>query len=218
MLQSSLADTIRLYVVDDHALFREGLMRLLAGDSTFEVVGSAESPPRALRPLLENNIDVLMLDYDLNGHCPADFLRDLKTGGFAGRVLLVTAGLPDRDALNMIKLGVAGIFHKQHPPDELRRSIREVHEGNVLIDQIYFQKLVSAVDGEGEARAPKLTEREQRILRYLFEGLANKEIATQLGISESAVKAALQQLFAKTGVRTRSQLVRVALEEYRDVI
>lgn len=218
MLQSRLVEKIRLYLVDDHALFREGLTRLLAGDPTFEVIGSAEQPFHALPAVLKEKIDVLMLDYDLNGHSPADFLSELKSGGFAGRILLVTAGLPDRDALSMIRLGVAGIFHKQHPPDDLRRSICEVHEGKVLIDQNYFQKLVSAVGGDGEVRLPRLTDREKRTLRYLFEGLGNKEIASQLGISESAVKASLQQLFAKTGVRTRSQLVRVALEEYREVI
>lgn len=218
MLQCRSVETIRLYLVDDHALFREGLVRLLAGDPLFHLAGAADSPAKAISEVLTANVDVLLLDYDLGGETPELFLRELQARGFAGRVLLVTAGLPDRDALSMIRLGVAGIFHKQHAPEELRRSIREVHEGKVLIEQHYFQKLVTAAGEEADSRAPALSGREQRILRFLCEGLANKEIAGQLGISESAVKAALQQLFAKAGVRTRSQLVRVALEEYRDVI
>lgn len=218
MYEPGAVRKIRLYVVDDHALFREGLIRLLAGDVELELCGSSETPAQALGPVLRGNIDVLMLDYDLNGHSPAAFVSELKQGGFQGKILLVTAGLPDRDALDIIRLGVSGIFHKQHAPEELRRSIREVHDGRVLIDQRYFQKLVSAAGAEPGVRSPNLTDRERRILRYLFEGLSNKEIASNLGISESAVKASLQQLFAKTGVRTRSQLVRVALEEYRDII
>ncbi len=218
MLLTRRMPLIRLFLVDDHALFREGLIRLLQGDPEFELVGSADTPEEALQTLLHQKIDVLLLDYDVGGHSAEQLLHDLRTAGFTGRVLLVTAGLPDRDALTMIRLGVAGIFHKQHAPDDLRRSIREVYEGKVLIEQHYFQKLVSAAGAEPETSAPRLTQREQRILRFLCEGLANKEIAAQLAISESAVKAALQQLFAKSGVRTRSQLVRVALEDYRDVI
>lgn len=127
---------------------------------------------------------------------------------------MVTAGLPDKDAVELIRLGVSGIFHKQHPPEELRRSIQQVSEGNVLIEQHYLQKLVRMAD----APAVRFTERDSQILRYVVEGLANKEIAAELGISESAVKASLQQLFAKTQVRTRSQLVRVALEGYRELL
>jgi len=70
----------------------------------------------------------------------------------------------------------------------------------------------------GETRSRRFTEREQQVLSYVFEGLANKEIAARIGVSESSVKAALQQLFSKTGVRTRSQLVRIVLEQHRDQI
>src|SRR5690606_30669521 len=125
-------------------------------------------------------------------------------------ILLVTAGLPDEHALEFIQLGVAGILHKQKSPEDLHASIRELAAGRILIDQAYLQGLV-ATAARGKAR---LTERDRTVLRLLVEGSANKEIAAELSISESAVKASLQQLFAKTGVRTRSQLVRVALEEY----
>ena len=114
----------------------------------------------------------------------------------------------------MIRAGVSGIFHKQHAAEDLKRSIREVFEGKVLIDAHYLRQLVQP-DAE-DAPQIRLTERERLILRYLMEGLANKEMSARLGVSESAVKAALQVLFNKTGVRTRSQLVRVALEHFRD--
>lgn len=205
---------IRLYVVDDHALFREGLLRLLGSDPEIEVLGAAGSTEVAYAPIMSLPIDVLILDFELQGEPVTPFVQKLRGAGFQGRILLVTAGLPDKDAVELIRLGVSGIFHKQHPPEELRRSIQQVSEGRVLIEQHYFQKLVRMA----EAPVVRFTERDQQILRFVVEGLANKEIAGELGISESAVKASLQQLFAKTNVRTRSQLVRVALEEHRELL
>jgi two-component system nitrate/nitrite response regulator NarL len=205
---------IRLFIVDDHALFREGLLRLLASDPQMEVLGSAGNVEMALPEVLRLPIDILILDFELQGEPVTPFVHKLRAAGFRGRILLVTAGLPDRDAVELIRLGVSGIFHKQHPPEELRSSILQVHEGKVLIEQHYLQKLVQMAD----TPATRFTERDRQILGFVVEGLANKEIASELGVSESAVKASLQQLFAKTGVRTRSQLVRAALEEYRDLL
>lgn len=204
----------RLYVLDDHALFREGLIRLLAAEPELDVVGASGVPDLALPEILRLPVDILILDYELHGEPITPFVERLRAAGFKGRILLVTAGLPDRDAVELIRLGVSGIFHKQHPPEELKRSIQQVAEGNVLIEQHYLRKLVQVA----ESPSVRVTERERQILRFVVEGLANKEIAGELGISESAVKASLQQLFAKTGVRTRSQLVRIALEEMRDLL
>ncbi len=203
---------IRIYLVDDHALFREGLERLLQSDQDIQMVGSAGTLEEAEREVFALPIDVLILDFELHEQPATPFVQQLRDKGFRGRILMVTAGLSDRDAVDLIRLGVSGIFHKQRATSELRRSIQEVFEGRVLIDQRYLQKLVQSA----EAPTTRFTARDLAILRFVVEGLSNKEIAKELGISESAVKASLQQLFAKTGVRTRSQLVRVALEEYRD--
>ena len=90
-------------------------------------------------------------------------------------------------------------------------------EGKALFEQDILRRALESVEQIGTRQTrTRLTERERRVLSLIFEGLANKQIADRLQISESAVKACLQQLFAKTGVRTRSQLVRVALEQYRD--
>ncbi|HYP06029.1 MAG TPA: response regulator transcription factor [Bryobacteraceae bacterium] len=208
---------IRLYLLDDHALFREGLVRLLGADPEFVLVGAEGDPAKGLEVLRREAVDVLLLDYDLGPFCSEEFVAAARGSGFRGKILLVTAGLPDRDALRVIRAGVAGIFHKQQAPDDLRRSIREVFDGKVLIDEHYLRKLVQ-VATEPEAAGIRLTDREKQTLRLLIEGLANKEIAAQLNISESAVKATLQMLFNKTGVRTRSQLVRIALQRFQDEI
>ena len=206
---------MRLFLLDDHALFREGLHRLLASDPMWQLVGQSGRVEEALEQLRGTHVDVLILDYDLGEHTAVHMMEQLRAVDWGGKVLLVTAGLPDRDALQLIRLGISGIFHKHHPPDALERCIREVAQGQVLIEQRYLQSLLTANESKP---APVLTPRERQIMRFLLEGLANKEIASELRISESAVKAALQQLFAKTGVRTRSQLVRLSLESYSDVI
>jgi two-component system, NarL family, nitrate/nitrite response regulator NarL len=207
---------IRLYILDDHALFREGLLRLLGSDPMFEIAGASGSAAAALEQIPNLDVDILILDYDLGSENSVPFVRQLEKLELRPRILLVTAGLPDQDALELIRLGVAGVFHKQNPPEDLHSSIRKMAEGKVLLDQSYLQSLVTAATERASESQPRLTERDLQILRFLVEGLANKEIAAQLRISESAVKASLQQLFAKTGVRTRSQLVRIALEDYRD--
>ncbi len=213
-MPASSSRVIRLFMVDDHALFRDGLARLLGADSDFELVGVEATAEGALAVLPGLDVDVLLLDYALGAQTAATLVSELRARGFQARILLVTAGLPDREALHMIRAGVAGIFHKQHATDDLKRSIREVFEGKVLIDEHYLRKLVQVASAD-ESKTLKLTERERQILGFLIEGLANKEIAAALNISESAVKASLQILFNKTGVRTRSQLVRVALEQFR---
>ena len=206
---------ISLYVLDDHALFREGLLRLLEHDASVRVAGSAGTITAALADLERLPVDVLILDYDLGDDTALTMVRALQARASATRVVLVTAGLPNHDALELIRLGIFGIFHKQQAPDELLRTIHGVAEGKVLIDQQYLQRLVEATVRPAAVR-PNLTERDRQVLRLLLEGLSNKEIAAQLGVSEGAIKASLQQLFAKTGVRTRSHLVRVALEKLRD--
>lgn len=207
---------IRLFVVDDHALFREGLLRLLGGDEEFELVGATGNAASAIEEIPKIQPDVVILDYDLGDTTAVEVVAALNGRGFRGRILLVTAGLPDRDALALIRGGVAGVFHKHHAPEELQRCIREVALGRTLIEQEYLRDLIASATAAPEESSPRLTPRDREILRFLLEGLANKEIAAQMRISESAVKASIQSLFAKTGVRTRSQLVRIALEKYSD--
>jgi two-component system nitrate/nitrite response regulator NarL len=208
---------VRLLLVDDHALFREGLARLLAAEPDFVIAGQCGDTDEALSILAAQPVDVVLLDVDLGPQRGSALLSRARKVGFAGRILLVTAGLSDEEAGWFLREGAAGILLKHDSPAVLARSIRRVMDGEASVDQ---RVLASLLRGRSDAREeeakPSLTERERDVLRGVFEGLANKEIAARLGISESSVKAALQQLFHKTGVRTRSQLVRIALEEYRD--
>ena len=92
---------IRLYLVDDHALFREGLGRLLAADPQIELAGTTADPAVVLAALQRQSVDVLLLDYDLGAHSAEDLVKGVRESGFSGRILLVTAGLPDRVLASM---------------------------------------------------------------------------------------------------------------------
>ncbi len=208
----------RILLVDDHALFRESVARYLDGEPGFEVVGGCGTVEEARALLRQKVVDLVLLDFDLGQRDGLDFMRVAESLRFTGKVLLVTAGVNEADAASLIRRGVAGIFPKHNSPVLLAQAIREVLSGKAWFEQGQLQKIMGSAALKEDEPAPysKLTERERQVLSFVFEGLANKEIADHLQVSESSVKATLQQLFQKTGARTRSQLVRAVLEQHWD--
>jgi DNA-binding NarL/FixJ family response regulator len=207
-----------ILLVDDHALFRESVARFLDSETDFKVVGGCATIDEAKEFLLANQVDLVLLDFNLGERDGIDFMHVAASIGYQGKVLLVTAGVDGTSAAKLVTLGVAGIFSKHDHPDMLVDAIRQVLAGNVWFEQNNLQQIIDSATAEKSRRDNNLTDREQRVLVGVFEGLANRQIADRLQTSEGAVKAAVQQLFQKTGVRTRSQLVRIALEQYRDLI
>ncbi len=206
-------DRTRLLLVDDHILFREGLSRLLASEPDFEIAGSCGTAAEALEVLKQTTVDLVLLDFDLGEEHASQFISFARRHGFEGKILMVTAGMSANESSIAIQLGASGIFLKQNSPATLARAIRMVVGGEAWVDEKVMRLLAAAVDeNDDQISAKVLTTREQQVLQGVFEGLTNKEVAAQLGVTESAVKATLQQLFQKTRVRTRSQLVRIALE------
>jgi two-component system nitrate/nitrite response regulator NarL len=208
--------SIRLLIVDDHALFRAGIARLLDSEPDFVVAGQASTVSKGIEQLSTDRPDLVLLDVDLGLERAIDFVEQTQSSGWSGRVLVVTAGVSDAEAIQLVRMGVAGIFHKHNPPELLCKAIRQVAGGEVHLEQRYLKALFETVESGSADKSPQLTVREVRVLRLIFEGLGNKEIGDQMSLSESSVKAALRVLFDKMGVRTRSQLVKVALEKYRD--
>jgi DNA-binding NarL/FixJ family response regulator len=204
----------KLLLVDDHVLFREGLSRLLASEPDCEIVGACGSSAEALQILKGTPVDIVLLDYDLTQDRAAQLIAAAHRTGFTGKILMVTAGMSAKESSSVLKLGVSGIILKHNPPGSLATAIRRVASGELWLDPKIVQLMADEVHQAPE-EAPAnltLTDRERQVLQGVFEGLANKEIAARLGITEGAVKSGLQQLFQKTHVRTRSQLVRMALE------
>jgi len=210
---------LHILLLDDHALFRESVSRLLSVEPGFNVVAHCGTIEEALQILRQKSIDIVLLDFDLGQRDGREFLRLAREQGFNGRILLVTAGVDDEAVSDLIRSGISGVFRKHDSAALLAQGIRDVMAGKVWLDQAQLQ---TALRTESTTPPPSgnrgFTEREQQVLSFVFEGLANKEIASRIGVSESSVKSTLQQLFSKTGVRTRSQLVRIVLEHYRDQI
>jgi DNA-binding NarL/FixJ family response regulator len=208
-------DKIRILLLDDHSLFREGLSRLLAGEPDLVMAALCASVSEATDVLRRKPIDLVLLDYDLGKERGFEFITQARQAGFEGRFLMVTAGMSDAESVQALGLGVGGIFPKHRSPALLKQAIRKVMAGETWLDENAIQSLVRmSKHPQGADQTRRFTERETQVLHGVFEGLSNKEIGARLDISESSVKAALQQLFQKTGVRTRSQLVRIALEEH----
>ncbi len=206
---------LRVLLLDDHVLFREGLRRLLVTEPDFESVSECGTPAQALEVLSRTPVDVVLLDFDLGDETGSRFIVQANEAGYKGRILMVTAGMIPLDVAATRNLGVSGIFLKHNSPAMLLEAIRHVARGGEWMDSKAVSSEIAAAD---QPHTGQLTQRELQVLRSVFEGLTNKEIAHKTGASQSSVKATLQRLFEKTGVRTRAQLVRIAIERSLETV
>jgi DNA-binding NarL/FixJ family response regulator len=209
-------DETRILMVDDHNLFREGLCRLLESAPGFRVVGQCGTAAEAISALSKSPADVVLLDYDLGEERGSSFIKELKSCREQVKILMVTAGMNDAATLETMEAGACGVFLKHSNPDQLVEAIRRVANNGIWLDSESVRSLVSARTAHAqqlEHQRP-LTSRQSEVMRGILDGLTNKEIAWNLGVSESSIKAAIQELFQKAGVRTRSQLVRIAIERH----
>ncbi len=206
---------IRILMVDDHSLFRESVSRLLEGSPELRVVGQCATVEEARQVLAATAVEVVLLDYDLGEESGFRLLAEMKRSGSAAKVLMVTAGLSDEATLQVMEGGAAGVFLKHSSPEQLVEAIHQVMNGGLWLNASAMGCLLGekrSRSGPFERGRP-LTQRQSEVLRGILDGLANKEIAWKLKTSESSVKAVIQELFHKAGVRTRSQLVRIAIEK-----
>jgi two-component system, NarL family, nitrate/nitrite response regulator NarL len=207
---------IGIFMVDDHSLFRESLGRLLTANPQFRIVGQCSTAAEALVAILQLKPDLVLLDYDLGEETGYGLIAELKRRHSEARVLMVTAGMSDEATLQVMEYGAAGVFLKQGSSDQLVSAIPRVANGEMWLDSSAVQCLFAGRRKRSELldRTRPLTERQAEVLRGILDGLANKEIAWKMEVSESSVKAVIQELFHKAGVRTRSQLVRIAIERH----
>ena len=129
--------TIRLLLVDDHVMFREGLTRMFEREQDLKIVSQCASATEALALLRGAEVDVVLLDVDLGPERALDFVTAAKQAGFPGRTLIVTAGISEQEAVRLIQCGVAGILHKQNSTAVLCQAIRQVAAGEVCLEKAY---------------------------------------------------------------------------------
>jgi two-component system nitrate/nitrite response regulator NarL len=158
-------------------------------------------------------VDVVLLDADLGREYGGTFLEAAPRAGYDGKVIVVTVGVPDREADRLLRGGAAAIFLKHGTDTSLFRLIRNVVSGSIR-SHLAGPKATGAPSPQDDSARSVFTVRQRQVLRLLVQGKANKEIAVELGLRETQVKEALQGLFLKTGVRSRAQLVRLAIEDY----
>lgn len=209
MAERPYQERIRLVLLDDHVLLRESLARLLAAEQDFELVAECATPSEALTTLKAKKADVLLVDLGM----AKEFIPCARKARYQGKSLVMAREIDATAAALVLKCGASGIFAESDSSSRLIQAIRRVANGEAWVDQTVIQLLAERYPYYEDRSwgGLALTEREQTVLNGVVNGLSNSKIGDQMGLSVSAIKNALQQLFSKASVRTRSQLVRIAL-------
>jgi DNA-binding NarL/FixJ family response regulator len=197
---------IRLVIVDDHPVVRDGLRGMLAAPD-FEVVGEAASGDEAVAVVTALSPDVVLMDLRMPGSDGLSAIERLRT--HPCRVLVLTTYDTDRDVLPAIKAGATGYLLKDTPRDELQRAIRAAHSGEAVLSPAVATRLLGQVR---EPATEALSTRELDVLALVAKGSTNRAVAAALFISEATVKTHLLHVYAKLGVSDRAAAVAVAYE------
>jgi two-component system, NarL family, nitrate/nitrite response regulator NarL len=207
---------VRLLVVDDHTLFRRGLVALLAADATLHVVGEAGDAAEAVRKAQALQPDLVLLDNHLPGATGVQAIPDLREAAPAARIVLLTVSEDGDDLQAALQSGAHAYLLKTIEGEVLADAIHRVMRGEPVISPELVGKLLSAVQAQGRAgggtapqpaadAGPALSPREQEVLRQIARGASNKEIARSLDIAETTVKIHVQHILRKLGVSSRVQ-------------
>jgi two-component system nitrate/nitrite response regulator NarL len=175
-------------------------------------VSHCGSLTEALAHVNAHPVDIVVIGYDRGDNQELELIAQLNELRFPGRIIVLASAIDPQIATQLSVSSVAGVILKADTVEALAENLHKVDGGQTSFDPSYL----AALGGAEESRprfSLKLTERERVTLAALLQGLSNKEIATRLQISESGVKSVVQRLFRKTGAKTRSQLVRIALEK-----
>jgi DNA-binding NarL/FixJ family response regulator len=207
---------IRVLLVDDHAVVREGLRTFLELQDGIEVVGEAGDGEEAVSAAAGLRPDVILMDLVMPKLDGVGAMRRLRAVAPECRVVVLTSFLEDEHLLPAIQAGAAGYLLKNAEPAELARAIRAADAGKAIIDPTVAARLVSALaDGAVPARSDedRLTRRERDVLELIVGGRSNKRIAFELGISEKTVKTHVGHVLAKLGVTDRTQAALLAVRD-----
>ncbi|MBA3377183.1 MAG: response regulator transcription factor [Actinobacteria bacterium] len=207
-----MADAIRVLIVDDHAVVREGLQAFLELQDGIEVVGEAEDGQEAVETALRLQPDVILMDLVMPRLDGVAAMRALRTSVPQARVVVLTSFLDDEKLLPAVRAGAAGYLLKNAQPQELARAVRAAYAGEALLDPVVAARLVDTLSAEGgEEPLDRITPREREVLILIGRGFPNKRIAQELGLSEKTVKNHVGRVLAKLGVSDRTQAAVLAV-------
>lgn len=193
-------EPIRLLIVDDHPVVRQGLRAYLELEADFAIVGEAGDGEEALEAIAEGRPDVVLLDLKMPGADGQAVLERLDAG--RPRVLVLTSATEDERVPAAIAAGAAGFVYKDIDPDALAAAIRTVHAGQMLLSPTAVRGLMN---GGTAPSAPELTPRESQVLGLIAKGQTNRQIARALGVSEKTVKTHVTNLLRRIDAADRTQ-------------
>ncbi len=216
-----MPDPIRILVVDDHAVVREGLRAFLALQEGFEIVGEAADGEEAIERAEQLEPDVILMDLVMPKLDGVSAMRELRRRwggrGHTPHVIVLTSFLDDDRLLPALEAGAAGYLLKNSQPAELARAVRAAQAGEAIIDPTAAARLVHVLSDPDRPRhgadssLEQLTDRERDVLALIAQGRSNKRIALELGISEKTVKTHVGHVLAKLGVTDRTQAAVLAV-------
>lgn len=200
-----MSEPIKVMLIDDHPLFRKGVGQIISDDPAFEVIGEAASGFEGLElaPALEP--DIILLDLNMKGMNGLETLRRFKASGLKAHVVIMTVSDAEDDLLEALRSGADGYLLKDMEPEDLRANLLKAFGGVTVLQDCLNEVLKRAVI-EPELKTPdkvNLTDREAEILECLAEGMNNKTIARNLGISDTTVKVHIKNLLRKLNLTSR---------------
>ena len=206
---------IRILVADDHAIFRDGLRKLLEASDEAQIVGEASNGVECTKMLPKLKPDILMLDLRMPEKDGLAVLEEVNFESLPTRVIVLTAAEDDRDVVRAMRLGARGVVLKQSASDLLLKSIHKVYDGEIWLDNRMTAEVIDAFKKSAEAgirrEKPLLSDREKEIVQLVAQGFRNREIGEKLFISEQTVKNHLHNIFDKLGVSDRLELALYAI-------
>ena len=205
---------IRVAIVDDQTLIREGLASLLALVPDLTVVGKAADGREALALVAEQSPDVVLMDVRMPGMNGVAATREIRARYPHTRVIVLTTFNDDEYVFESLRAGASGYLLKDADPDHLAAAIRAVHAGDSILDPAVTRKVIRrATHPEAEpVLTERLTPREREVLRLMAKGAANAEIAAQLCLAEGTIKNYVSHILGKLGAHDRAHAVRLAME------
>jgi DNA-binding NarL/FixJ family response regulator len=212
---TSAAPAIRILIADDQALFRIALAEVLNNDSRLEVVGTVSDGLQAVQKCMEHQPDVVLMDIRMPGVDGIEATKQILASRPQTRILILTAFETDRHVLQALQAGANGYVLKDTEPKALISSIIAVHAGQRVVTGTAANRVVDMLTGSGPTRAyyDNLTPREIEILTLLALGLANKQIAHRIKISDKTVRNHISNIYQKVKVVDRSQAVLYAVRK-----
>ena len=212
--------SIRLLLVDDHALFRKGLATLLATESGIRVVGEARDGVEALKKVAELKPDLVLMDIHMPGINGLEATRQISEPFPLTKVVILTVSEDDKDLFEAIKSGASGFLLKKVEPDELSSMLRGVFHGEAPISRLTAGRILTEFSAReqrqtsaAEVWEEELSPRETEVLRLVADGLTNKEIGAKLVIEENTVKNHLKNILGKLHLRNRVQAAAFAIQK-----